>query len=130
MLNEPIYLKPIIAKLPRDVQSRWQRHVFRFMNDKKVPYPPFIEVARFIREVSREKIDTSLCLNPAEDNVNEQNKRTTLRQAYKTDLTRVHYSPNRKLSDQGSGALFIKGHIPSTIVLFSGQNQSRKGEVC
>ena len=48
-----------------------------------------------------EKNHPNLCLNPAEDNMNVENKRTKLRQTYKTDVTRVHYSPDRKSSDPG-----------------------------
>ena len=100
-MDEPIYLKPIIAKLPGDVQGRWQRHAFGFMNDKKVPHLQFIEFARFIGEVFREKNYPNLCLNPTENNMNEYNKRAKLRQAYKTDLTKVPYPPDRKSPDPG-----------------------------
>ncbi len=101
VLDEPIYLKPVIAKLPGDVQGRWQRHAFRFMNDKQVPYPPFNEFAHFIGEVSREKNEPNLCLSPPEDNLNLENSRAKPRRAYKTGLAGAQPPFDRKSLDPG-----------------------------
>jgi hypothetical protein len=129
VLDEPIYLKPVIAKLPGDVQGRWQRHAFRFINDKQVPYPPFNEFARFIGEVSQEKNDPNLCLSPPEDNLNLENSRAKPRRAYKTAwLERNHPSTGNRQT-QDNGVSFIGSPIPSINVVFSGQNRSRKGEL-
>ena len=54
ILDEPTHIKPVIAKLPGDVQRRWQQHVYR--------YPPFPEFATFIQELSLERNDTNLIL--------------------------------------------------------------------
>ena len=30
ILDEPPYIKPVVAKLPGDIQNRWQKHAYRY----------------------------------------------------------------------------------------------------
>ena len=46
ILDEPIFLRPIIEKLPNDIQSRWQRHAFRYKIETHTDYPPFSEFSQ------------------------------------------------------------------------------------
>ena len=41
ILDEAMYIKPIIAKLPGDIQGRWQRQAFRYKTEHGVEFPPF-----------------------------------------------------------------------------------------
>ena len=34
ILNEPAYLRPIVAKLPADLRGRWQKHAFKYKHSK------------------------------------------------------------------------------------------------
>jgi ribosomal protein L40E len=99
VLDEPIYLKPVISKLPGDIQGRWQRHAFRHMNDHKVDYPSFAEFVSFIELVSREKNDPNLCLNALDGDQPDERNRSRPRRSYKTDIP-----------DAGQGT---KSHDPS-----------------
>ena len=60
VLDEPTYLRPVLAKLPEDVLGRWQRYAYRFKTQHRVNYPPFREFSEFIQEVAREKNDPYL----------------------------------------------------------------------
>ena len=71
VLDEPIYLKSILTKLPRDVQNRWQKHAFRYMKTHDVDYPGFSEFVDFMEEISREKNDPNLSLTNTEDETKE-----------------------------------------------------------
>ena len=62
VLDEPTYIKPIVGKLPEDIQNRWQRHAYRYKVQRRVDYPPFDEFAEFIQEVSDERNDPYLAL--------------------------------------------------------------------
>jgi hypothetical protein len=69
ILDEPIYLKPALTKLPGDIQTRWQRHVFSYKRNHDVDYPPFAEFSKFIQDVSLEKNDPNLFFErPENDN--------------------------------------------------------------
>lgn len=39
ILDEPAYLKPLLIKLPEELQGRWQRHAYRFKSQHGVDYP-------------------------------------------------------------------------------------------
>ena len=41
ILDEPAFLKPLLVKLPGDLQSRWQRHAYRYKSPHSVDFPPF-----------------------------------------------------------------------------------------
>ena len=43
ILDEPIFMKLVLVKLPGDVQNRWQKHAFSYKEKHGVDYPPFIE---------------------------------------------------------------------------------------
>lgn len=90
VLDEPIYLKPIVTKLPRDVQGRWQKHAFRYMKTHDVHYPCFGEFVNFIEEISREKNDPNLSLTTMEGEQIEVRSRAKPRRAYKTDIPDVN----------------------------------------
>ena len=62
ILDEAMYLKPIITKLPGDIQGRWQRHAFRYKTDHGVEYPPFEEFSKFMQNLALERNDPNLKL--------------------------------------------------------------------
>ena len=39
ILDEPAFLKPVLIKLPEELQGRWQRHAYRFKSPHGVDYP-------------------------------------------------------------------------------------------
>ena len=39
ILDAPAYLRPIVAKLPADLQGRWQKHAFKYKTQQVVDYP-------------------------------------------------------------------------------------------
>jgi len=38
VLDEPAFLKPLLVKLPDDLQGRWQRHAYRYKVQKVADY--------------------------------------------------------------------------------------------
>ena len=67
ILDEPAYLRPIVAKLPADLQGRWQKHAFKYKTQQVVDYPPFAEFSRFIQEVAKERNDPYLTLESCDE---------------------------------------------------------------
>ena len=66
ILDEPAFLKPVLVKLPQDLQGRWQRHAYRYKTQHRVDYPPFREFASFIQEIAREQNDPYLSMESQE----------------------------------------------------------------
>ena len=62
ILDEPAYLRPIVAKLPADLQGKWQKHAFKYKTQQVVDYLAFAEFSRFIQEVAKERNDPYLTL--------------------------------------------------------------------
>ena len=62
ILDEPAFLKPVLAKLPEELQGRWQRHAYHFKSQHGVDYPPFREFASFIQEIAQEWNDPFLSM--------------------------------------------------------------------
>lgn len=62
ILDEPAFLKPVLVKLPEELQGRWQRHAYRFKSQYGVDYPPFREFASFIQEIAQERNDPFLSM--------------------------------------------------------------------
>mgnify|MGYP002804098909 CR=1 FL=1 len=62
ILDEPIFLRPIIAKLPNDIQNRWQRCAFKHKTDKHIDYPPFAEFSKFVQDLSFQRNDPNLVI--------------------------------------------------------------------
>ena len=62
ILDEPAFLKPVLVKLPEDLQARWQRHAYCYKHQHEVEYPPFMEFTSFIAEVAREWNDPYLMI--------------------------------------------------------------------
>ena len=83
ILDEPIYLQPVIGKLPGDIQGRWQKHAFRFKNEHKVDYPPFEEFSKFIQNLSLERNDPNLTAGLPE------REAPTSKRTYKTEMKDV-----------------------------------------
>ena len=50
-------IRPIIQKLPHQLQEKWTTRAVRYKDKHKVSFPPFSEFAEFIREMSRVKND-------------------------------------------------------------------------
>lgn len=94
ILDEPVYIKPVIAKLPGDIQSRWQRHAFRYKKQHAgVDYPPFSEFATFIQELSLERNDPNLTMAVPE-NRNTGIRHPSQRQEISTKKTGIHAEDN------------------------------------
>ena len=74
ILDEPVYIRPIIEKLPDDLLNRWQRHAHRYKANNAVVYPPFSELAEFIQEIALERNDPYLTLERAEKETVRQSK--------------------------------------------------------
>ena len=66
ILDEPAYLKPLLIKLPEELQGRWQRHAYHFKSQHGVDYPPFWEFASFIQEIAKERNDPYLSIESQE----------------------------------------------------------------
>ena len=62
ILDEPAFLKPVLVKLPEELQGRWQRHAYSFKSQHGVDYPPFREFASFIQEIAQERNDPFLSI--------------------------------------------------------------------
>ena len=39
ILDLPAYLRPIVAKVPADLQGRWKKHAFKYKTQQVVDYP-------------------------------------------------------------------------------------------
>lgn len=39
ILDTPTFLKPLLTKLPEDLQGRWRRHAFQYTSCHHVDYP-------------------------------------------------------------------------------------------
>ena len=52
----------MLVKLPGDIQSRWQRHAYRYKSQHNVDFPLFQEFASFIQEIARERNDPYLSI--------------------------------------------------------------------
>lgn len=55
ILDEPAYLRPIVAKLPEDLQRRWQRHAFKYKGQHHVDYPPLTTSWNLFKRFPQEK---------------------------------------------------------------------------
>ena len=110
VLDEPMYLKPNVAKLPRDMESIWQKHAFRYMRTNDVNYPSFSEFADFMGEISREKNYPNLSLNTTDEEVTEIRSRVARpRRAYKTDVPGVNrHAPGVPPSDPTNRCFFYR----------------------
>jgi hypothetical protein len=106
ILDEPIFLRPIIAKLPNDVQGRWQRHAFRYRNEKHTDYPQFSEFSKFVQDVSLERNDPNLLIERPTNEDAPPSRSRPPRQTFLTELQdddhdssfpgeKDQYNPNR-----------------------------------
>ena len=67
ILDSPLYLKPIVSKLPRDLQSKWQSRAFKYKTEQNSDYPPFEEFSKFVQEISKQRNDPLLALDSREN---------------------------------------------------------------
>ena len=80
ILDEPAFLKPLLVKLPEDLQGRWQRHTYRYKTQRMVDYPPFSEFARFVQKIAGEQNDPYLSIEvPERRNVNPYPVKTSVK---------------------------------------------------
>ena len=94
ILDEPIFLRPIIAKLPNDIQNRWQRHAFRYKTDKRTDYPPFSEFSKFVQDLSLERNDPNLVIErPTNDDTLPPRSKPP-RQIYRTEIEENGHNDN------------------------------------
>nr|XP_055053880.1 uncharacterized protein LOC129439016 [Misgurnus anguillicaudatus] len=52
-------LKPIVEKLPYSLQEKWVTEGFKYKEQYKVPFPPFIIFSRFVRQQAKIRNDPS-----------------------------------------------------------------------
>lgn len=128
-------LKPLLVKLPDDLQGRWQRQAYRYKVQKAADYPPIYEFAKFIQEVSQERNNPYLAI----ENLDRRNLRPS-RFHFKPPkspntgedftLQKLELSGNTHANDQppsGPGP----GHImPSVSVEYWGQKLWMKEKTC
>ena len=86
ILDEPIFMKPVLVKLPGDVQNRWQKHAFSYKEKYGVDYPPFTEFSRFIQDLSRERNDPNLIIERPENDHPPPSGHIKSRRSYKTHI--------------------------------------------
>ena len=101
ILDEAAFLRPLIAKLPGDLQGRWQRYAYRYKTQHMVNYPPLNEFASFVQEVARERNEPYLMIETSEKRSNavkSYTKPPTKSQAYR--IFSFHTSPG-SLKDWG-----------------------------
>lgn len=125
ILDEPAYLRPVVTKLPDDLQGRWQRHAFKYKSQRNVDYPPFNEFSRFIQEVSRERNDPYLAMDYNEESLTSSqpnypsrslrlpNGRQDIKTA-KTEVTEPEHvqSETPIRNDPSNGVSFMTAPIP------------------
>ena len=97
VLDEPMYLRPVVVKLPGDVQGRWQRHAFRYKTGHRVDYPPFEEFAKFIQDLALEKTDPNLVLDVPDDSPPKHHNPRP-RRTYRTEITDEQHNPEKSLT--------------------------------
>ncbi len=86
ILDEPIFMKPVLAKSPGDIQNRWQRHAFSYKKNNGVDYPPFTKFSRFIQELSCERNDPNLVIERSENDHPPPSGHGRSRRTFKTDI--------------------------------------------
>ena len=79
-------MKPVLVKLPGDVQNRWQKHAFSYKEKQGVDYPPFTEFSRFIQDLSRERNDPNLIIEHPENDHPPPSGHIKSRRSYKTHI--------------------------------------------
>ena len=92
ILDEPLFQKPILAKLPNDIQNCWQRHAFRYKMDKCTDYPPFTEFSKFVQDVSKERNDPNLLIEQSSGNDHPPSYSKSPRRAFITDITETDHN--------------------------------------
>ena len=108
ILDLPAYLRPIVAKVPADLQGRWQKHAFKYKTQQVVDYPPFAEFSRFIQEVAKERNDPYLKLESCDESKFFMAYRP-LKLPLQLPKALKKQSPSRVLT---SGVSFTKDLIP------------------
>ena len=81
-------MKPILTKLPDNVQGTWQRHAYRYKVQWSVEYPPFSEFARFIQDIGRERNDPYMATETSKTG-NPQPPKPAFRPARNSNLRQV-----------------------------------------
>ena len=139
ILDEAMYIKPIITKLPGDVQGRWQRHAFRYKTDHGVEYPPFEEFSKFVQNLALERNDPNLTLEVLErENHQFKNSGSKQRQTYKTEIADEEESRRKNVTCDPSRwcVLHEKAHPLAKCRAFRGKsledrkNLLRKNRIC
>ena len=139
ILDEAMYIKPVISKLPGDIQGRWQRHAFRYKTDHGVDYPPFEEFSKFVQNLALERNDPNLILEvPEKENQHPRNSGQRQRQSYRTQISDDEKSGRRNLTHDPIRwcALHEKPHPLAKCRAFRGKsleerkNLLRKNRIC
>ena len=139
ILDEAMYLKPIITKLPGDIQGRWQRHAFRYKTDHGVEYPPFEEFSKFMQNLALKRNDPNLASEVMEkENQSPRNVSYRQRQTYRTEISNDEESDRKNLARDPSRwcVLHEKPHPLAKCQAFRGKsledrkNLLKKNRIC
>lgn len=111
ILDEPIFLKPVLTKLPTDIQTRWQRHAFSFNRKHGVDFPPFAEFSKFIQDISLERNDPNLAIErPEGDNPPQRERGRYLKRSFKTEIEDPVLEGQRNVPEQTLCIIHQKPH--------------------
>ena len=139
ILDEAMYIKPIIAQLPGDIQGRWQRQAFRYKTEHGVEFPPFEEFSKFVQNLALERKDPNLTLEvPEKENQHPKNSGLRQRQTYRTEISDDDDSSRKDLTHDSSRwcVLHEKPHPLAKCRAFRGKsledrkNLLRKNRIC
>ena len=136
IFDEPIYMKPILTKLPDNVQGTWQRHAYRYKVQWSVEYPPFSEFARFIQDIARERNDPYMATETSKTG-NPQPPKPAFRPARNSNLRQVLVSKvdvlptsHQPTTTQASGVWYTRNHILWQSVVPLDLSLSTREEAC
>jgi hypothetical protein len=86
ILDEPIFFKPVLTKLPGVIQNRWQRHPFYYNKNNRADYPPFTEFSKFIQKLSQQRNDPNLIIERSENDHQPSSGHGRTRRTFETNV--------------------------------------------
>ena len=72
ILDEPAFIKPLLVKLPGDLQSRWQRHAYQYKLQYSIDFSPFQESPHLSKKLHRSRMIPTCLSRPQLRNHNNQ----------------------------------------------------------
>jgi hypothetical protein len=64
IVDESIFMRPVLLKIPTDIQNRCQRYAFGYKRDinHHIDYPPFSLFSKFVQDVALERNNPNLVI--------------------------------------------------------------------